>query len=296
MLPDFQGNEFWQGLCTGLSSDVGAECSVETMAFAGEFTQTAVRRSCLSTEYAVPSPSVQGKWTERFRNKQQELGIEGIPAFLQDSERLQLQSAHATAFDEPSIDQGNPRPGTAEQQEVPQTTPELVHTPSGPALVSDVFHFKRSLVKPFTLIHMGVFGQATGFCVCDVTRAIIPICFLHKESQTCCMHYFARGTTAKEIQARWAHRKDFSIELCDDFVVRHWGQVLEVVFFPKEHITIPCPEAKVRALLSLENMLVTDPGLRRDAVCPVPANWEERVHCLWHDPLSALPEGMKVHA
>ena len=92
VLPDMQGNEFWQGLCSNLIDEIDQSTSAEAISFAEEFMQTAVRRVCLSEESDVAGPSSEEKWTERFRIRQHELGIEGVPAFLQAPEGLLLQT------------------------------------------------------------------------------------------------------------------------------------------------------------------------------------------------------------
>ena len=143
---------------------------------------------------------------------------------------------------------------------------------------------------------MGVFGHSHGYCVCDVHKAVIPVCFHHGASQISCVHYFAQGTTAREIKARWAHRIDFSIVLEDEFVVQHWGHVVEVAVTPNSQSGHTTTLRSSKALLSLEDLLVDEDGpMQRAAPNPVPSDWEQHVHELWHAPLAALPDGLKVH-
>lgn len=286
-LPDLQGNEFWQSLCSDILADVDRSETSETVSFVEDFVQTAVRRVCLTEESVAAGPSLEERWTERFRNRQHELGIEGVPAFLQAPEGLPLRTQHLRS---PSIELPI---DDDENGEVTDVIQAHIMTPVGPFWCQDVEGFRRQLSWPFELIPLQLFGLEDGFCVCDVCREVLPIAFVNEQTGLACILYFAYGTTAREIRQVWPSAELF-VE--NDFRVKEWGQVLPFAFQQRSQGAVEVENLKAQYWQFCQKSGCGVQTSKRGFQSPVPEAWFEQIHQLWDRPLAGLPEGIKLHA
>lgn len=221
------------------------------------------------------------KWQERFLKKQRELGLDVMPAFLEQPQGLRLQVREPEVA---SID---------EEPELPNL-PMLqayIMTPVGPFWCEDVCAFRAMLTSPFELISLQLFGLEHGFCVCDVFREVIPVAFIEEEQGQACVLYLAAGATVKESCHLWP-MADLFVE--ESFTVKEWGQVIPFAFRQSSFSEVEFPSLS-RQLQARQGSVKSQPS-SRGIYSPVPSDWVDQMHQLWDAPLAGLPDGIKLHA